>query len=218
MAKRQAGKPKATAAGIDIWCAHEAIIPIIDLKPHPANPNEHPARQISKLAKNISELGWRNPITISKLSGYIIRGHARYQAAQILKLKSVPVDFQDYIDQGEELADMIADNRIPELSVMNPDKIAQIVENLTDDIDFDLELTGYDATEIADMRLNLEQAPEISLEKIEVKAPPKTAWVLIACPMAKFGQIAELIEQIAEMPDVITETVLNDDEPRKQKK
>ena len=69
---------------IPIYCAHTRVIDPNTLKPNPANPNRHSAHQIQLLASIIQEQGWRNPITLSKRSGLIVRGHGRLEAALLI--------------------------------------------------------------------------------------------------------------------------------------
>jgi ParB-like chromosome segregation protein Spo0J len=101
---------------IRVECAHDKIVSLKELKEHPGNPNKHPPEQIKLLAKIIRVSGWRNPIVISNRSGLITKGHARLKAATLLEQKTVPVDFQDYANEQDEIADMIADNWIAELA------------------------------------------------------------------------------------------------------
>ena len=115
--------------------------PISELIPHPDNPNEHPTRQVELLAKIISAQGWRAPIVVSNLSGFIVAGHARLLAAQHLDLDEVPVDRQDFASRDEELAHLVADNRIAEIADMNFEGIANILHELGEDTDLDL--TGF---------------------------------------------------------------------------
>lgn len=142
---------------IATWCAHDALVALSELKPNPRNPNKHPKGQIQLLAKIIREQGWRNPIVVSTRSGLITRGHGRLEAARLLKAGSVPVDFQDYSSEEEELADAIADNRIAELAEIDEPMLRQLIEQL-DQSDFDIELAGFDDKAIAD--LMAETAPE----------------------------------------------------------
>jgi site-specific DNA-methyltransferase (adenine-specific) len=109
---------------------------------HPRNYNTHPAEQIRLLAKIIKHQGWRNPITVSKRSGYVVKGHGRLAAALQLGCSEVPVDVQEYKDEASEYADMIADNRIAELAEADQDALKEL---LTDDVfeGFDLDLTGF---------------------------------------------------------------------------
>lgn len=48
-----AAQPKAYADGVPVFCAHDAIIPLKDLRPNPKNPNQHPPEQIKLLASII---------------------------------------------------------------------------------------------------------------------------------------------------------------------
>lgn len=109
-------EPKAMAGEIPVFCAHDEIVDIVKLVPNPKNPNQHPEDQIELLGRIIKATGWRQPITVSKRSGYIVKGHGRLQAAMAAGFTSVPVDFQNYANDAEEWADLVADNRLAELS------------------------------------------------------------------------------------------------------
>ena len=90
--------PKAYAGSVPVFCAHDAIVPLKDLRPNPKNPNQHPPEQIKLLASIIRATGWRAPITVSKRSGLVTKGHGRLMAAQLDDLTDAPVDYQDYAD------------------------------------------------------------------------------------------------------------------------
>lgn len=127
----------------NVECAHDALVPLEKLIPNPRNPNRHSPKQIDLLAKIIQHQGWRAPITVSKRSGFIVRGHARLAAAQKLELDVAPVDYQDYENEAAEWADMIADNRIAELAERDMPSLKDLLEEL-DTGAFDMDLTGYD--------------------------------------------------------------------------
>ena len=83
---------------------------------HPRNPNTHPESQIKALAKILKHQGFRSPIVVSNRSGFIIAGHGRLEAAKMLGLEQVPVSYQDFSNEADEWAHMIADNRLGELA------------------------------------------------------------------------------------------------------
>jgi len=121
-----------------------------DLKAHPKNPNTHPERQVELLAKVITATGWRSPVVVSKLSGYVIKGHGRLLAAARAGFEEVPVDLQDYESEEEELADMIVDNDIADLAVMDLDLRGAVLADLAA-MDYPMELVDFsefDADEI----------------------------------------------------------------------
>lgn len=133
--------------GIPVYCAIDKVEDIEKVIPNPRNPNTHNDRQIELLAKVIKAQGWRAPVTVSTRSGYIVRGHGRLMAARKLGLSQVPVDYQDYANEAEEWADLIADNRIAELSEWNLPTLKDILEEI-DTGAIDMDLTGFDADEL----------------------------------------------------------------------
>ena len=123
-------------------CNFTRLEPIEKVIPNPRNPNTHPEGQIDILAKIMEFQGWRLPIVVSKRSGFIVRGHGRLLAAQRLGLKKVPIDEQDYENEAQEWADLIADNRIAELAETDRATLKDVLEEL-DTGELDLDLTGF---------------------------------------------------------------------------
>lgn len=149
--------------GMRIHCPHDSLVSVTELKPHPKNRNAHPRDQIKRLAKILEYQGWRYPIKVSKLSGYITSGHGRLEAAKLLKLKEVPVSFQDYSDEAQEYADLQSDNSIASWAELD---LAGINADIVDlGPDFDLDLLGIKdfAVDVAD----LESPEETYTTKIE---------------------------------------------------
>src|SRR5216117_2902931 len=108
---------------MEIHCAYDQLVRVADLKPHPKNPNTHSAAQVAAIAAVIEGNGWRAPITVSNRSGFITRGHGRLEAATLLGVEQVPVDFQDYASEQAELGDMLADNHLAELAEIDEDRL-----------------------------------------------------------------------------------------------
>lgn len=121
-----------------VHCAHDAMVSVKELKPNPLNRNSHPKDQVERLAKILEYQGWRYPIKVSKRSGLITSGHGRLEAAKLLKLKEVPVSFQDYTDEAQEYADLTADNAIASWSELDLSGINSDMMDLGPDFDLDL--------------------------------------------------------------------------------
>lgn len=139
---------KATAAsGIAIHCSYQKMVAIGQLKPNPENPNSHPQRQVDKLAAIIKAHGWRHPITVSNRSGFIVSGHCRRAAAEKLRSKKCPVDYQDFKSKAEERAVLVADNVIGELAEEDFEKMSDIVAAL-EKSRYNLDLTALTAEQI----------------------------------------------------------------------
>ena len=166
-----------------VECAFDSMVAVEEIIPNPRNPNKHPKKQIELLAKIIKAQGWRNPIVVSNLSGFVTKGHARLEAAKLLGLTEVPVDFQDYDTPESEMADMLADNRLAELA--EPD--LPLLKDILIEIDsgaLDMDLTGYDAESIERLMTQLHQ-PEEGLtdddaipEQVETRCKKGDLWKL----------------------------------------
>ena len=91
-----------------IYCAHTDVVATDSLIENPRNPNRHQEDQIIALAKIIRHRGWRNPIVVSRRSGFVVKGHGRLPAARMLGLDTVPVDYQNYENEAAEWADHLA--------------------------------------------------------------------------------------------------------------
>ena len=142
-----------------IYCSHTDIVATDSLIENPRNPNRHPEDQIIALAKIIRHQGWRNPIVVSRRSGFVVKGHGRLLAARMLGLDSVPVDYQEYENEAAEWADMIADNKIAELSNMDEQMLNTLMQELEGEID--LALTGFDDAAISTMLAQAEDIEDI---------------------------------------------------------
>ncbi len=150
-------EPKAWADGVPVFCAHDAIVDVAKLVPNPKNPNQHPDSQIQLLGRIIRQTGWRQPITVSKRSGFIVKGHGRLAAALLEGVKEAPVDYQNYTTEAEEYADLVADNRIAELAETDSKLLADILADI-DTGEIPMELTGYTEDEVANLVTALSEA------------------------------------------------------------
>ena len=140
-------EPRAkTEDGFTVFCSHDELVPIEKVIPNPKNPNTHPQSQIELLASIIRANGWRQPITVSRRSGFVVKGHGRLEAAHFLHCSVVPVDYQNYTNEAEEYADMVADNRIAELADMDNEALAKLVKEIGQEVP--TELAGYTDEEL----------------------------------------------------------------------
>lgn len=149
-----------------IRCAHSALADPRTLRPHPRNPNEHPAEQIRLLLKIIDTTGWRSPIVVSKRSGLITKGHGRLETALLGNFRVVPVDYQDYASDEEEIADVLADNLVADLAVMNRANMKTLLAELT--------ASGYD-TELAGM---LKQQSDLTSQQKKASGALKERFII----------------------------------------
>jgi len=134
-----------------IECAHDELMDIDLLVPHPRNPNKHGDRQIELLAKIMKHRGWRSPITVSTRSGYIVAGHARLEAARLNGWDKVPVDKQDFDSEADEYSHIVADNKIAALASHDDMMMIDAIKELEID---DFELMGMPDFSIEDIPIS----------------------------------------------------------------
>jgi len=164
-----------------IECAYKELVSLEKIIPNPRNPNTHSKEQIKLLAKIIDAQGWRAPVTVSTRSGFIVRGHGRLLAAQLLKYDMAPVDFQDYDSEAQEWADLIADNRIAELAEIDQPILKDLLQEL-DDGSFDMDLTGFDSSALEGLMLQTHEEGQTDDDEVpepqESICKPGDLWVL----------------------------------------
>jgi len=122
---------------IQVKCKGD-LVDLHKLTPNPRNPNKHPEEQIERLAKIIDYQGMRSPIVVSNRSGFITKGHGRLEALKKLGWDKAPVDYQDYEDEAQEYADMVADNAIAEWAAQDLKEINMEMLDLGPDLDVDM--------------------------------------------------------------------------------
>src|SRR5271166_2461814 len=131
-----------------------AYRPIAELKLDPKNPRSHSPRQVRQIACSIETFGFNVPVLIDA-AGKIVAGHGRVMACQQLGWSQVPTIRLDHLTEAQARAFMIADNRLTENSVWDDRLLAEQIEALaTMDLDFSLEVTGF---EIGEIDLRIEQ-------------------------------------------------------------
>lgn len=122
--------------------------PIGSIKPYENNPRLNDAG-VDAVAASIREFGFRQPIVVDE-DGVIIVGHTRYKAALKLGLETVPVHVAIGLSPAQAKAYRLADNQTATLSQWDDDKLPLELAQLQQ-MDFDLNLTGFSADEL--MRL-----------------------------------------------------------------
>ena len=125
---------------------------IAELKLDAMNPRVHSPRQVRQIARSIESFGFIVPVLIDA-DGKVIAGHGRILACQLLGWTEVPTITLDHLSEAQARAFMIADNRLTENSVWDDRLLAEQFRALSVlDLDFSLEVTGFEMGEI-DLRI-----------------------------------------------------------------
>lgn len=166
MAKKKGKEAQAEAPVLvnddpEVNCLFSRMVAIEKVKPNPDNYNVHPDEQIEMLAGVLRVNGWREAIVVSNRSGMVVKGHGRLQTAKFMKLKKVPVEFQDYRDEQSENADMISDNRIAQHSYADALGLGRLLKKLSAK---SRETLGYRQEEI-DLYLSAEYVAPVASDR-----------------------------------------------------
>jgi DNA modification methylase len=119
---------------------------IPSLKPYARNARTHSKKQIKQIAASIERFGFVNPVLIGDNNSNIA-GHGRVEAAKLMGRKTVPTIALSHLSEVERRAYILADNKLALNAGWDNELLALELQGLLE-IDFDLELTGFDIAEI----------------------------------------------------------------------
>jgi DNA modification methylase len=122
------------------------LVPPEQLSPYPNNARTHTRKQIRQIANSITQFGFTNPVLIDDAK-QIIAGHGRVEAAKLLGLAAVPTWRLSHLSAAQKRAYVIADNRLAERAGWDRETLAIELQGLID-LDFNVELTGFEVPEI----------------------------------------------------------------------
>lgn len=159
------------------------------------------------LAKIIRAQGWRAPVTVSTLSGLVVRGHGRLMAAIHAGLSHVPVDYQHYDSEEAETADLIADNRIAELAEIDNKMLAELFGGFDAEA-IDVSLTGYTADDVADITAALQESVMADIDEVKSKSEAalhKLRFDSTEIPMTdtEYEQLKEVLDSYVDENGVV---------------
>ena len=125
------------------------LVAVSKLIPYVNNARTHSAEQIMKLRSSLREFGFINPVIIDREFN-VIAGHGRILAAKEEGMLEVPCVFVDYLTEAQKKAYILADNRMAMDAGWDEELLRIEIEALRGE-DFDIGLTGFDESEIADL-------------------------------------------------------------------
>ena len=152
-----------------------------DLIPYINNSRTHSEEQINQIVASINEFGFTNPLLIDEKDN-IIAGHGRLLASKKLKMEEVPCIVLSGLTEAQKKAYIIADNKMALNAGWDEELLKIELENLKE-LDFDLELTGFNVDEL-DNIFQAEEEQEIVEDEFDIEPPEE--------PKAKLGDIYQL--------------------------
>jgi len=120
-------------------------INIDEIKPYKNNPREISNEAVEKVVKSIQVFGYNQPIVVDN-DNVIVVGHTRWKELKKLGREKVYIIKKNFT-KNNAVAYRIMDNRANEESKWQ-NKLLKEELNLLQDENFDLDLTGFDQTEL----------------------------------------------------------------------
>lgn len=158
-----------------------------DLTPYKNNAKRHTKEQIEQIKASIRAFGNNDPIAIWGDKNIIVAGHGRYIALKELGYKAAECIRLDHLTEEERKAYTIAHNKLTMNTGFDNELLRLELEELQD-VGFDLDLTGFNLTELDELLLNFAEGTEDEqgdLSKIADKEE-KT----VCCP--KCGEVIKI--------------------------
>ena len=125
------------------------LVDINKLIPYVNNARTHSPEQITKLRSSLREFGFVNPIIVDK-DFNVLAGHGRLMAAKAEGITEVPCVFAEHLTEAQKKAYIINDNRSA-LDAGWDDELLKVEMEALQDMGFDLSMTGFDESELADL-------------------------------------------------------------------
>ncbi|WP_082463757.1 site-specific DNA-methyltransferase [Sphingomonas sp. Leaf17] len=136
------GSNKAAAAGQ--W----EMVAVATLTPAMRRTRTHSGKKRQLLETSIREYGMLDPITVNS-ANVIVDGHLRFEIAQKLGFRDVPVIRISHLSNAEERAYAIAANKLPTVANYDVDALRIELEEIRTEVPtLDLTLTGFTVGEM----------------------------------------------------------------------
>ena len=186
------------------------------LVPYANNARTHSPEQINKLRSSLREFGFINPVIIDK-DFNVLAGHGRLAAAKAENIKEVPCVFADHLTEAQKKAYILADNRMALDAGWDEEMLRVEIEALQEDA-FDLSLTGFDSTELAELFKNDMQVKDddfdVDKELLEpAVTKPGDIWTLgrhrLVCGDSTKSETFEILMQGKKANLVVTDPPYN---------
>ena len=153
-----------------------------DLIPYVNNSRTHSEEQVNQICASINEFGFTNPLLIDEKDS-IIAGHGRLMASKKLGMEEVPCIVLEGLTEAQKKAYIIADNKMALNAGWDEELLKIELENLKE-LDFDLDLTGFNVDELDELFKQDEEEREIIEDDFDIEPPEE--------PKAKLGDIYQL--------------------------
>jgi len=175
-------------------------VKVKDLKFYPDNPRKHSKDQIDKLAKQIKQVGFNQPIIIDE-DNQVLVGNGRLEAADFLTMDELPCIRYSELTQLQKKQLILADNKLNDLSDWDNGLLNSWLKELVAG-DVDAFFTDSDMVDLdAEIKLDTVENTNLDEERFKVielvppEAPRLKERAQFSCPSIEdYKKIKEFFE------------------------
>ena len=198
-------KPKAASVQIRDRIKELRRVKASELSPSPKNWRTHPKAQVDALSGILTEVGYADALLARELpdgSLEIIDGHCR---RELTPDQEVPVLILD-LDEAEAAKLMTVLDPLAAMAEANEQALGELLAGLdTENEALQAMLDGLAAEYGIETGEGL-----VELRPLDTKPPPAMTWVLIGISTVRFGEVAETIQGLADIEEIVLESTYND--------
>jgi ParB-like chromosome segregation protein Spo0J len=128
-------------------------LPLAELRPAPYNPRRAVKKSDAawkKLESSLREFGLVEPLVWNEMTGHVVGGHLRLQILTAMGVDNVPVSVVRLSAERERALNVVLNNREAQ-GRFDPERLTELLTDLEGLPE--LELTGFDADDLAALRL-----------------------------------------------------------------
>ncbi len=170
-------------------------VPVEQLKAHPDNPR---VGDVDAIAESIRINGFYGVIYVQADTEVILAGTHRWQAAQSVGMKTIPVIYLD-VDDAQAKKILLADNRTSDKASYDKDPLARLLKDVMQESD--LVGTGWQSTDLEKLIRESVDLPDLTEEDKPLRPFERTYW-LIAAPIDMHDSIEFLLRELPEEAEV----------------
>ena len=182
-----------------------------DLSPNPRNWRTHPKAQQDALKGILAEIGYADALLARELPDgglELVDGHLRAETTPDMEVPVLVLDLDQ--DEAEKLVTVL--DPMAAMAETNKDALGSLLQQMqTDNDGLQAMLEELASSEGIDVDIDeAAKSGQVSLSKIEIQQPPKMTWALVGIPTVRYNEIAEQVDRISSVRDVVLEMTAND--------
>jgi hypothetical protein len=182
----------------DVDGALVELVPVDQLVVHPRNPRQG---DVGAIVESVQENGFFGALVVQRSTRHVLVGNHRLQAAILLGMQEVPVQWVDVSDR-HALKILLADNRTNDRAAYDNAQLSELLQALL--AEGELVGTGYDADDVAELAKLVEGGWDADVgDKADVDPeapqpdPNAVQWVITAPPALRM-EVQEVLDMLAD--------------------